>query len=535
MTKTLDLDAMGQSLDKLYLWARDMLGNFHDTTDTKVPPDGVLSPDSASGSFDPASGLYYGGSRVDGFDGQLYTAEAISKTLYLTSRLAYNGTTLGALDPATYDPMNGIKYFAHRIQVTETVVDPSMPHQPTVLTVVDANSHLFDQLSYLGAVVGFHNMMDPNNTGSDHRAYHNVFDGDPFAGPFAMTGVPGPFDLMSGTSRALFLNIMAMHYNTVAGTFVDVASLNGNNVVQGTDISAINAGMALTVLAKFSGEFAATALGTSADSALTAQANYIIAHLKDPSGGYYNSFSLGTGPSTAAKTLGAQAAIVRGLYEAFLATNTMVYLNEANAGYNNMIDAFYVSGQHVFRTVAGNDLALYAPMDLALLTGALRDARLAGLQMEADDIYARVFKTVYKKMMLTEAEETGETGGDSDGDGIPYIVGGTRPFAFVAQGQFAMSPLDVQGSLPRPVVASVYPDPATTSITLDLQLPNSKELGMTLYDLQGHFMGSVLPVSYGAGEQKVIIPTASYPNGTYYIRTVQGNSIVSINRFEVSR
>jgi len=60
-------------------------------------------------------------------------------------------------------------------------------------------------------------------------------------------------------------------------------------------------------------------------------------------------------------------------------------------------------------------------------------------QADAAAIFTRVSKNVYNQMLLAEAEATGETGSDSDGDGIPYIAGGTKPFVFSESGTLTLS------------------------------------------------------------------------------------------------
>ena len=148
MDKTLNLSAMGQTLMKQYLWAQDMLSAFHDSDDNGIDADGTVSPDSAGSiHFNPNNNVFYGGNNLDGFIGQVLTAEGLNKTLFIINTLAYDGTTLGSVDPATYDPANGIKYFPHKIAVTESIVDATMPPKPTAFEVTDASSQLWDQIS----------------------------------------------------------------------------------------------------------------------------------------------------------------------------------------------------------------------------------------------------------------------------------------------------------------------------------------------------------------------------------------------------
>ncbi len=443
MDKTLNLGAMGQSAAKQYLWAQDMLSAFHDSNDQTIEATGANSPDLPNSPiFDPNNDIFYGGNNVDGFIGQVLTAESINKTKLIITKLAYDGTSLGMVDPANYNPMNGspIQYFPTKIAVTETNVATGLPPKWDTFTVTDATSKIFDQWSYLLATSSYMDMMDPNNTGdAAHLAYREVFDGYPFPDAMQNTGTPGPYDLMKGASKVIFMNLMVMHFNNSAGTFVDSANLNNTGQpVQDNVIEALNAGYILVTLDKFIPQFNGTQLATMATNALNSQVNFILNNFKDPSGGFYNAFTIGTGPDNSAKKLLTNAAIVRGLYAAYHQTNNPTYLTEANAGFNFIINQFYVPSDGVFKTTEGSINAIYTPKNLGVLTGLLREANLIGGKTNAKDIYTTVFKNIFNKTILSEAEATGETGGDSDGDGIPYIQGGTKPFVFAAEAKLEL-------------------------------------------------------------------------------------------------
>jgi len=265
-------------------------------------------------------------------------------------------------------------------------------------------------------------MMNPADDSSPaHLAYHTVFDGDPFPADMATTGMPGPFDLMKGISKVIFMNLMAMHFDADGGTFTDTADLVDGMVQRGDRISAFNAGYTVMVLAAFIPEFAGTPLEDAALSALTAQADFMLAHLADPAGGFYNgAFADGT-PMMGAKDVMAQAGVIRGLYAAFTATGDDAYLAAANAGYEHLISNFWVPTHSGFRTTQGASVARYTPRVVAALSGALREARLVGGKTEATSIYVDFWNSATRAMQLAEGDASGEIGSDSDGDGIPFI------------------------------------------------------------------------------------------------------------------
>lgn len=529
MEKVLNLAAMGQSLWKQYYWAADMLGAFHDGNDDSIDATGSNSPDSLnSPNFDPNNDIYYGGNNIDGFIGQVLTAVSINKTNFLINNLAYDGTALGAVNPATYDPANGIQYFPTKISLTENMVMAGLPPQGSSFTVIDASSQLFDQISYLLGTANYVNMMNPNdNSDAAHLAYHEVFDGYPFPADMATTGTPGPFDLMKGTSKVLFQNMMAMHFNSTAGTFVDESNLDGSGqAVLGNEISAENAAYTIVALAKFTEEFAGTPLETMANNAIVAQADFILNNFVDANGGYFNSYIVGTGSSTSAKTIEANAAIVRGLYTAYSHTNDANYLNAANTAYNYMINNFYSASEHAFITTLEDNNAVYTPKTLALFAGATREAKLVGNQTDAELIFTRVSKTVYNDMLLAEHESTGETGSDSDGDGIPYVAGGTKPFVFAAKGTMTVNLTTGIDDMPQNVNVSIFPNPASSQ--LNIRTDGSEKISeISIYNELGQKVVGLTNIK----NSFTTIPVENLNVGIYFIRLRSENDNLQIQKF----
>lgn len=520
--KTLNLAAMGQSLQKQYLWAQDMLGGFHDSLDNGIEPDGIVSPDSAGSiHFNPSNNVFYGGNNIDGFIGQVLTAEAINKTAFLINQLAYDGNNLGAVNPASYDPANGIKYFPHKIAVTESMVSNSMPPKPTAFAVTDASSDLFDQLSYLWGTLGYKNMMDPNNSSDPaHLAYHAVFDGDPFPAPASQTGSPGPFDLMMGTSKVLFLNISAMHFNSTSGTLVNKASFSNGTPLPGNEVSAVNAGYGLSIISEFNSEFQGTPLAAMSLNMVNAQAQFVIDSLKDPNGGYYNGYTLGTGPDNGAKTAEAQAAIARGLYIAYDLTKNSAYLSAANDAYNYLIANFYVPAQQAFRTTEANDLAVYTPRNFAIIAGGLREASMVGSQNDAAIIYTRFFKTVGNAMQFDEFQMTGESGSDSDGDGIPYILDQPDHLApaWAAEAQLNLMITGVRENELDLSNVILFPNPAKDIVNIRFSVQQADHFSIGIRDITGKLMEKHTNLVFQEGEQSVQLNTSDLESGVYLIQ-----------------
>ena len=539
MDKTLNPAAMGQAMMKQYLWAQDMLSAFHDGDDNGIDPDGTVSPDFPDNPhFDPNNDVYFGGDALDGFIGQVLTAEALNKVAFLMNALAFDGSSLGGVDPMSYDPSMGLKYFPHKIAITEGPVAPMMPPRLNGMSVTDSGSDLFDQFSILWSSLNFKNMMDPGNTSdAAHLAYKEVFDGDPFLPAMSVSGEPGPFDMMKGMGKVIFQNIMYMHYNRRMNTFVDRVDVNGSQIVRGNHISTINAAYVIVGLKKFIEEFSGSEMANIAYKAVFTQANFIIHKLRDRDGNFFNGYTLGQGVDNSPKSVIAQAGAIRALYAAYQVTGRRIYLRAANNAYASLIRNFYVSAAHGFKTTLGESEAIYTPFNFAVIAGALREANLVGNQPEAPAIYVRFFTKVGNVMQLSEGAATGETGGDSDGDGIPYIPEQTDnlPPVFASEATYDLTSYETSTSRSVANARSSFrlrgnfPNPFNPSTQISFDVHKAGEYSLKVYDVLGQEV-SVLVDSYlESGAYQITFNAAHLSGGVYFYR-LQGNGITQVRK-----
>lgn len=530
MSKVLNPAAMGQTLMKQYLWAQDMESAYHDSLDNPIDPDGIISPDSAdSPHFDPTNNVFFGGDALDGFVGLVLTAEAINKVKFITTFLAFDGSNLGSIDLINYDPANGIQYFPHRISVTEKSMGAMLPPKWDQLQVIDPTSDLFDQVSLLWGTLNFQNMMDPSNNSSPaHFSYHALFDGDPFPADMSQTGMPGPFDLMKGTSRAIYLNIHAMHYDSTHNTFVDQVQFNNGAFEQGTTISSLYAAYTIVILAKFIDEFSGTPLEIMAMNELQAEANFVADKLVNTNGQARNYYDLLLNSADSNPTqLISQAAVIRGLYAAYTATNDMNFKMKADMAYDYLISHFYVSAYPTFLSEEGNGTAVYTPENVAVLSGALREASLVGNKPDAPIYYTRFFKAIANKMQLAEGPNTGETGNDSDGDGIPYIPeqpDGLPP-VFAEKGTLDISILavgDEKNTIQEFKLEQNYPNPFNPTTTISFIIPKSGFYTLHVYNSLGQEIATLVKEELSAGNYSVNFNASHLSSGVYFYK-LEGN------------
>jgi len=520
MEKVLNPGAMGQTLMKQYLWAQDMLGSFHDENENEVVPNGISTPDSLNGKFDPSNNVYLGGDNADGFIGQILTAEAINKMLFMINKLAYDGNTLGAVNPPLYSPQNGIKYFPHKIEIEEGMVLADLPPKVSSMKVTDKSSHLFDQLSVLWGTLNFRNMMNPSDSSDEaHIAYKSVFDGDPFPASMSQTGKPGPFDLMMGASKVLFINIVAMHFDNENKTFIDISNLEGGIVNIGNTISTVEAAYTMVILKKMEEEFRGTPIEGKPKQMVMAQARFLIDNLKTPSGSYFDSYTFGTGPSNK-KSLSAISAAIRGLYAAYELTGNNEFLQEANAAYNYMISNYFDTENKLFKTNLIGETIVYTPFNIALVTGALREANLIGDQTNSPMIYTQFSKSVIDKMQLSEGAATGETGGDSDGDGIPFITEQKDRLPPVLANEAIF---DFTNGVFNPtfieVGLNISPNPVDRSTTIRFELKESENINLSLFDINGRVIKNLINNRMTKGIKRIRLTIdENISSGMYFIK-----------------
>jgi len=176
----------------------------------------------------------------------------------------------------------------------------------------------------------------------------------------------------------------------------------------------------LVSLEIFIEEFKSTPLEAPARQAVVNQADFIKANLYDGQGGFFERVESGTSASGEGD-VASQAAGIRALFVASRITDDESYATTARAAYQKLISDYYDTDQHFFNTTLGDKLARYTPKTFAIIAGALREASMEGGVVEASGIYIDFFQRVGNAMQLSEGAATGETGGDSDKDGIPFI------------------------------------------------------------------------------------------------------------------
>ena len=134
MSKFLDMGSLGIMLKRASMWVDYMWKSNHSGE----------SPTTADGRITLA-----GNDAEEGFRGMALATTRLNQVLALKSQLVIdeNGK-LGGVNPKTYDPKNGLKYFPHRIE-PNLLLAGDLPERQWGFDVDDARSFLFDQSALL--------------------------------------------------------------------------------------------------------------------------------------------------------------------------------------------------------------------------------------------------------------------------------------------------------------------------------------------------------------------------------------------------
>lgn len=461
--------AAGGEMLKDVMWAQDFLGGMHDAATDEEEGD-VTDP-----NLDHDGKYRLGVSAVDGMNGVILAQITWDKLLMLRDRFLFDGTTLGARVGPDYDGSHPV-WFPNAVAVK--MAQAQGFNALAGETVADAGSSLrsgWMMLWPLAELYGFTDQRDANVNGN--AAFRAVFDGDPFPAapaanratdPAGYVASDDPFSLVLTLSNLAFRNLVALHYDAAAGTLVDDWSAGK----KGSTVTTFDAAYAIVALDIYhralealpvgyasasSGEPLGTAQGKEALDLLTAQADFLLAHLVGKDGLVADSFTIG-GAASGARSLGTQFAAIRALSAAFVATGDERYRSTARAIYA-AVAATMTEPSGLFNPAPGKPFSV-TPWTQGAVMGGLRELldTLGNREGESDPALSREaltraytvwFKTVGHGMQL--AEWVGDTGehpvaddpsGDTNRNGVKGLVhaGGPNGTAQVMASEVEVTP-----------------------------------------------------------------------------------------------
>jgi hypothetical protein len=525
VVKQLEPDALGFALWKQALWVINYWQTLHDSAgngitevaDADLPNVGkdgntvVGKYDDGSGNMvDGAPGVFLGDIPFEGFQGLTMLDEMHNKaTLLLTKLLTSDGMTLGGFastkEAIAYDYTSPLRWWPASVSVTETGTDQptaglswQLFPQPTAFTIKTATSRLRGLTALAGGFAEMFALTDFNNAEvGGLPSSRATFDGDPMpADNLLADGEDTPHDRALANIKVALVNIDRLHFDAAHGVLVDEVTISGGNVQRGSTVSAVTAAYAIvgmrtalrsisSTLTLYSNDTPDTQGGTTAldgtawngapaplparvTQLIRAQADFIGDKLVGADGTVANSYDLGSGSADASPTkVESEAAVIRGLLDAYLATSDTKYRTVAMRVWADLDKRFWMTDVRAFRTTAGvSDTLTWTPVAFGTLSGAMRQywkivARRPGNERDASELLERIQRTnklvlngwddanadnkvQYPKectgggLQMGERALTGELshpadGNDRDHDCVPEIAAAKVPAALAGQ------------------------------------------------------------------------------------------------------
>lgn len=421
-TKQIHIDAIGLAAWKQALWVINYFQFVHDVDGrgmTHVPdaglamvgkPGNTVKADDNDGMDPGAEGTYIGSSDLEGFQGLLMLEELDNKAAWLLGKVTSNGTTLSALttkQALDYDWMSTISYFPHAISVDEDAGADGAEPKPARPGIATKQSQLSDLLALIGAYAEVFALTDLNNPDvGGSSTVRPVLDGDPFPLDNGMPdGEATTHDRALAVLKLAIVNIDRMHADPTTGALVDSAELSGTTVARGTHVSTVEVARSLVALrtayraltsqltlysnstpdrastttaldaSPMKGIPGGVTLAARLQQLIKAQADFLSKKLVAADGLAVSGWSLaGDKADDTGATLEAQAAAIRGLLEAYLATSNTDYRARAQAAYTVLEQRYYHKDLRLYRpTPSEENTFKFSPLRFGLLQGALRD------------------------------------------------------------------------------------------------------------------------------------------------------------------
>ncbi len=527
--KILEPASLGYAAWKQGLWIINYWSSLHDVdqhpiidvAEADLPQVGVpgntvigrwIDPTDPSGTHlvFGKNGTYLGDVSLEGFQGLVMLDELDEKSRFLLGRILADdaGALVGAtVDEAIdYDYGSPLRYWPAAIAVDE-VPTASAPDEekklfekPIGFTVVDGTSRLEDLAGLVGGFAETYAMTDASSPAvGGTLPFRATFDGDPFAADDGVAdGEDTLHDRALGVIKIGLVDIDRLHFDAAHGVLVDAVTVAPGGVVsRGSRVSTLEAAYAIVSLrstrraltgslalysndtpdtlgvplalddASLAGAPGGGTLSARVDHLIEAEADFLADTLVDADGLAANGVDLATGardPSPV--TVEAQAAAIRGLLEAYLATSRERYRAKAVLAYGALASRFWMADVRAYRTSLDDATTMtWTPSSFGVLHGALRQfyklwASRPGNEALADEVLARIVRgmklvvngwndadadglvgpgeCLAGRLQMAERALTGERaiaadGGDRDHDCVPDISAAHLPAALAAE------------------------------------------------------------------------------------------------------
>ena len=362
-----------------------------------------------------------GNDAEEGMRGWGLTLAATNAILEVKSTMFTDGKKLMGINPARYDPAEGLRYIPHVIELDILWVG-DIPERITALNLADRSSQLWDQASWIWGTT--------NYALTVMRRPKVFTENPPVDGGFVERGLGVVAEALA---NAVFKNVEAMH--TRDGILVSEWTPKKQT---GTQVTLRDLAMALVSLRDLEQTWDALEkhpeIAERARELLEKNARFLL-RVQGADGSFHEAYAVPDGEPVGSNTESAsQFAGVRALLAAYFTTEDPAFLAGARKAFNLLNRDYWVESHGVYRSRLGDDTVVVTPYEIGIALAAQREMLLTTPAHLADPQIERIarwwIQTVDQSGAIqAETERTGEiyTGfisGDDDGDGIPYVSRG---------------------------------------------------------------------------------------------------------------
>lgn len=402
MDTTFDLGAIGQFLKRRMQWSEYFFHSEH--VGESLVSHGRKVP-------------MLGNDAEEGMRGWGLAMGSFNAILEVKSSMFTDGNRLMGINPATYDPANGLRYIPHEIEPNILWVG-DIPERIWSVELKDNSSQLWDQASWIWGTTAYATTVV--------RRPKVFTDNPPVDGGLMEKSTALVAEAMA---NAVFKNVEAMHVRD--GLLVSEWKPGTG---AGTTITMRDLAMTMAVLRDLeqSWEFLEkyAEIAERARVLLEKNARFLL-KVQGADGSFNETYAVPSGKPVGASGLSAPNwAAVRALLAAYFTTEDDAFLAGARKTFNLLNRDYWVEAHGVYRSRLGDDTVVVGPYDIGITLAAIREMLLTTPPHMADAQINRItrwwIQTVDQSGMIqSENQRTGElyTGfisGDDDGDGIPY-------------------------------------------------------------------------------------------------------------------
>ena len=433
MSKYIDMGSIGIMLKRASMWVDYMWKSTHTGQ----------SPSNQTKRIKLA-----GNDAEEGFRGMALATSRVNQVLALKAQLvADENGDLGGVNPKTYDPKDGLRYFPHRIW-PNLLLAGDMPERQWGFDIDDPRSFLFDQGALLWGNSHFFQ--------STYRMTEMFTDNPPVDGGIlekSLGAVPHYL------ANMVLKNIVAMH--TKNGILVSSwapqktkswVNKKYDTPGMGSEIKLTDMGLTFIGLKEYIDRMRdpqaliATPdeddlepeLTKIASKLLTNNADFLL-KVRGQNGEFCESYDVVSSKPTGACDLSRPNFTgIFALLEAYKSTNEVKYVEAARGTWNYVWENYWHEPTGLFRSRLGDDTVIIHALDISAQLRAYREMMFATPVHLTKPLIAKFSRWTVQTLMLSgmiqsEENRSGELAmgvgtRDYDNDGIPWLGKGDGEF-----------------------------------------------------------------------------------------------------------